>query len=416
MPGAVNAEAARQAKARTRPAAADQSCAAAREQRQSTEAEQLYLAVLAVDPKNSVALYRRAILCAERGENAEALRLIEAAMKANPVAAEAVSDYSLILDRLGRTAEAVAAFDLALVLRPKDWKALYNRGVCLGKLGRSAQAAASYQRSLDFNPQNLDALINHGVALSELGRHEEAAASFARATRIKPDYAEAHFKEAVARLTLGDFRTGWEKYGWRWRTTHADGARAFHPQPHWDGQEPLAGKAIYVYSEQGLGDALMFVRYTPLVAAQAAAVIVGVQPPLKALVAGMEGISVVTTGEPLPAFDLQCAMLSLPRCFKTDIATIPARVPYIHAPADRIALWRHRLPHDGCLRIGLVWAGSRTFARDKRSASVDQFDSLVGCPGTHFVRSSARAARARRRLSALSSAGATFWRGAARSR
>jgi hypothetical protein len=43
-------------------------------------------AVLAVDPKNSVALHRRAILCAERGENTEALRLIEAAIKANPAA------------------------------------------------------------------------------------------------------------------------------------------------------------------------------------------------------------------------------------------------------------------------------------------------------------------------------------------
>jgi len=349
------------------------------------EAEQVYLAILAVDPKNSVALHRRAILCAEHGENAEALRLIEAAMKANPAAAGTVFDYGLILDRLGRAAEAVAAFDRALVFKPKDWKALYNRGVCLGKLGRNVQAVASYDRSLDLNPQNLDALHNHGVALTELGRYQEAAASFARATAIKPDYAEAHFKEAVARLTLGDFRTGWEKYEWRWRTAHADGARAFHPQPHWDGREPLAGKAIYVYSEQGLGDAIMFVRYAPLVAAQGATVIVGVQPPLKALLAGTEGISVVAAGEQLPPFDLQCAMLSLPRCFKTDIDTIPAPVPYIRAPADRIARWRNRLPRDGCLRVGLVWAGSRTFTRDKRSTSLDRLGSLVGCPGARFV-------------------------------
>src|SRR5215470_2303711 len=95
----------------------------------SAEAETAYLAVLAVDPKNSVALHRCAILCAERGEYVEALRLIEAAMKAKPAVAEVVSDYGLILDRLGRAAEAVAAFDRVLVLRPKDWKALYNRGV-----------------------------------------------------------------------------------------------------------------------------------------------------------------------------------------------------------------------------------------------------------------------------------------------
>src|ERR1700730_1466055 len=85
----------------------------------SADAEQLYGAVLAVDPKNWLALYRLAILCAMRGENAEALRLIEAAMKANPATSEAAADYGLMLDRLGRFAEAVAAFDRALVLKPK---------------------------------------------------------------------------------------------------------------------------------------------------------------------------------------------------------------------------------------------------------------------------------------------------------
>ena len=56
------------------------------------EAEQLYRAVIELDPTNFAALDRRAVMCSKRGEHVEALRLIQAAMRSNPRSGETASD------------------------------------------------------------------------------------------------------------------------------------------------------------------------------------------------------------------------------------------------------------------------------------------------------------------------------------
>jgi ADP-heptose:LPS heptosyltransferase len=65
--------------------------------------------------------------------------------------------------------------------------------------------------------------------------------------------------------------------------------------------------------------------------------------------------------------------------------TIPGNVPYIVAPADRIAAWAPRLPADG-LRVGLAWSGHRDNARDhERSVPFARLAPLLSVPGISFV-------------------------------
>ena len=125
-----------------------------------------------------------------------------------------------------------------------------------------------------------------------------------------------------------------------------DAKHAAHlPQPLWLGEAPIAGKTILLHHEQGFGDTIQFARYAPLVAKLGARVILEVQPPLKSLLADIgDGVEVIGSGEAMPAFDLHCPLLSLPLAFRTELATIPADVPYLRAPAERIAQWSDRLP------------------------------------------------------------------------
>jgi Flp pilus assembly protein TadD len=315
------------------------------------EAEQLYRAVLELDPTNFAALNRRAIICSGRGEHVEALRLIQAAMRANPASGETAADMGVILERLGRLDEAMASYERALVLRP-DQPVAHNR---------------------------------RGVALSAKGRYREAIVAFTRAIEINPSYAEARFYRALAYLLLGDFATGWDEYEWRWALANAKGARPDFPVPDWNG-EPLSGKAIYLYIEQGLGDAIMFARYAPLVAARGARVLLCARPPLKALFAGMPGVTVGVPGDEGPRFQYICPLLSLPRIFKTNIDSIPADVPYIHAPPERLENWKARIPQDGRLKVGIVWAGGRDFVADRvRTVGLARFAPLLGNPRICYV-------------------------------
>jgi Flp pilus assembly protein TadD len=349
------------------------------------DADQVYSTILQVDPTNFYALYRRAILCAGRGDDIEALHLIQAAMKRN-VTVEVLGDCAVILDRLGRSAEAMETYDRALVLDPHSVLVLLHRGRLLSKLGQHARAAACYEKLLARSPDHAEAHISLGHLLIQLGRHRDAVASFARAIALAPDNADAHFNLALALLTLGDFKAGWAEYEWRFRTEGLKPSRSTYPQPHWDGVEPLAGKTILVYTEQGLGDSIMFVRYAPMLAARSASVIAGLLPQAKVLATDIDGVTPVAPGDPLPAFDIQCPLLSLPYLLGTRLETIPASVPYIRPRADRVAAWRDRLQRDGKPIVGVVWAGGRDFKGDhSRSIVLQRFQALFNAPGMRFV-------------------------------
>jgi hypothetical protein len=208
---------------------------------------------------------------------------------------------------------------------------------------------------------------------------------FRAALTAAPEFAEAHFESAITRLSMGDFDAGWKAYEWRWKT----GAFARHaPQPRaplWLGEAPISGKTILLHAEQGFGDTIQFIRYAPLLAGQGAKVICEVQPELQPLLAQPENIMLkdvafIAAGEPRPAFDVQCPMLSLPLAFGTQPGTIPAAVPYLAASAERQACWRDRLP-PGSLRAGFVWSGQSSHKNDSnRSIALPRLSALFENP------------------------------------
>jgi hypothetical protein len=180
---------------------------------------------------------------------------------------------------------------------------------------------------------------------------------------------------------LGEFEEGWKEFEWRLRVPQMRLARDF-PQPRWTGRE-ARGKTILLFAEGGFGDALHFIRYAPLVAARGATVLLECQAELLPLLSRVRGISAVfARGERLPAFDWQTPLQSLPLAFGTTLKTIPAEVPYLSAPPQRIAQWAKRLAGDPSFKVGLAWAGSAE--HDARSCSLATFAPLAAIPDVTF--------------------------------
>ena len=76
-------------------------------------------------------------------------------------------------------------------------------------------------------------------------------------------------------------------------------------------------------------------------------------------------------------FDLYCPLLGLPIAFKTDLASIPANIPYLRPYHGRLEKWRARMPQNGRLRVGIVWAGNSTHLNDRnRSIALERFAAL----------------------------------------
>jgi len=91
-------------------------------------------------------------------------------------------------------------------------------------------------------------------------------------------------------------------------------------------------------------------------------------------------------GTALPAFDVHCPLMSLPLAFGTRIDTVPAEVPYLFAPPERVARMSARLPQTRARRIGLAWSGKPSHKNDhNRSIALSRLKPLLDVPGNSFV-------------------------------
>jgi hypothetical protein len=362
------------------------------------QADRLYRVVLAHDPDHFDALHLIGYLSFQRGRFSEALRFLAAAVRRNVRSAEALSDLGIAQHAAGNYAEALASHDAALVIEPGNATYINRRAAALLRLDRPGEALAELDRILGVQPANVDALGNRGNvhlrlncpaeaiadydaalraagdstqlltnrahALRRLDRVPEAVADLRRAVALRPDFAEAHFELGMALLALGDFAAGWSEYEWRWATGAFAPSQRLFASRQWTGTQNLTGKTVLLHAEQGLGDTLQFVRYVPLVADLGATVILEVQPELVALLAKTAGaVDVIARGDKLPPFDLHCPLMSLPRAFGAQGATVSTPLPYIAAPSEAAQRWAQRLPA-GAPCVGIAWAGRRSHHND----------------------------------------------------
>jgi tetratricopeptide (TPR) repeat protein len=287
-----------------------------------------------------------------------ALASFDRALSLKPDYAEAHSNRGTVLHDLHRFEDELASYNSALVLRPDFPEALSNRGNALQELKRFEEAVEDYKRATVLNQNFAEAYSNCGNALRELDRFAEALASFDHAIRLQPGLAEAHFNAALCLLLTGDLSAGWKQYEWRWHTEQLNSEKRNFAQPQWTGADEIAGKTVLLHAEQGFGDTLQFSRYASRVAGRGARVILEVQKPLLTLMRTLaSGIEIIAKGDPLPAFDFHCPLLSLPLAFNTEIDTIPRETPYLSADAAKRDAWLARLGARKRPRIGLVWAG-----------------------------------------------------------
>lgn len=334
--------------------------------------------------------YNRGNALLAEGRHAEAAASYEQALALKPDDAEALNNLAVALHLLGRFEISLHMAERSLAIRPAYARALHNRGNALLALKRPEEALASYreayaispepawmlhfghalqalerheealecyERAIAHEPRSGEAFGGRGNALQALNRHEAALESYRRALELDPDDAESHWNEALALLAVGDYARGWQEYEWRWRNPALGMPRRDPGKPLWLGREDLAGKTVLLHAEQGYGDAIQAIRYAPRVAARGARVVLVCQSSLRALFAGVEGVStVVKDDEPLPHFDCHAPLMSLPLAFGTTLETIPS-APYLRASSPR------KIESGKKLKVGLAWRGNPQFSR-----------------------------------------------------
>jgi len=339
-------------------------------------------------PNHAAVHYNLGNALAGAGRTVEAVDALLACLRIAPDFGPGYVNLANALRHLALLDQAQAMAELGVRHLPDVPEARLCLGAVLHDQGAFAAAAAVYRAVLLDVPGHAGALSSLGNSLRAMGRLDAALAAHGQAVAAAPDDAEIRFSRATALLAAGDFAEGWAEYEWRWRRAEVR-PRGFGEA--WRGED-IAGRTILLHAEQGLGDTLQFVRYAPLVAARGAWVVLEVQASLVRLMGTLPGVAqVVARGDALPAFDVHCPLLSLPRAFRTRLGNVPADVPYLCAEPAAAAAFRVRLP-DGGLRVGLAWAGSphtdhaMTHLMDRRrSVGLAALGGLGDVAGVHWV-------------------------------
>jgi Tfp pilus assembly protein PilF len=326
-------------------------------------------------------LFNLANLLAGSGRHAEAEGLYRRALRWRPDFGKASNNLGNTLRAAGRLQEAIACFRHAIRTLPDSIGPLNNLGNALRAAGRFAEAEAAYRRALALRPDSADTWCNLGNVQRDRRRHAEALESYARALELNPDFAEVHFNRGWIHLLQGRFESGWPEYEYRLqRPAWKAGCAGRVNLPAWDGK-PLKGRSLLVYDEQGLGDAIQFARYIPMLKALGGRVILEARPCLLPLFAGLKGVDRLVAREslyrPAAEADAYVPLLSLPRLFQTRIDTIPWDGPYLQAEPSARRRWRWRFGEE-TYRIGIAWSGSKV--EPLRACPAVLFEPLARLP------------------------------------
>lgn len=342
------------------------------------EIEALYQRCIAASPEQLDFFYGYGNWLLERSEYSAAMTQFDAILERSAGFAEAHNDRGACLVALNRHCEAIESCSAAIALKPELGQAYANRGDAHMLSGQYEAAVRDLREALRLLPGTPILYNNLGEALQKAQKPELALPQYRKAIELASDFPLAHWNLALQLLLLGNFRDGFLNYERRFEALPEQYQRKFSSE-RWTGQQPLNGKSVYLFSEQGMGDMIQFCRYVPLLTAMGARVVLEVPKPLLDLMKGFSGISdVVALHGPQPFCDYHVALMSLPHLLQTELDSIPKQLAYLSDLRYR-EKWSQKLEPIKGLAVGLVWSGNAKHEND-RNRSIPLSLMLQGLP------------------------------------
>lgn len=357
----------------------------------------------------------RGVLHAAQGDVESACLALARAQQELPERADVAYNYGVALQQSGRTAEAIAAWKKATFYAPQNALAWLNLALGMQELGDSAAARDIYSDALKHHPTDRDLLynyanllfragdlekseqcyavllefhqsdarawINYGMLLKGVGRFAESEDCCRKAIAFgdPANAARAHFNLANLLLQQGKWKEGFAAYQWRLKLPESVGSP--WQLPEWTPGLPQ-GSRVLLWSDQGQGDAIMFLRFAPMLARKGYRIFTFVQDSLKTLAATVPSVE-ATFG---PSDERQYLDASLPLCslpYALDLESTELWYgPYLSAAKTSVLDLPARTE---TLRVGVVWAGNPRHVNDaNRSMRFADLEPLFNLQGIEW--------------------------------
>lgn len=355
------------------------------------EAVALYRQVLAHMPDLIEALTGLGDSLRDLGSVEEAIALLEAAVRRQQASAPLHYSLGRAYQRAGRLREAIDIYKTVLRLDRHHADALNSVGLFFSTRGDFENGNALFRRALASRPSFPEALVNMGLNMKILGQYAPALLAFQEAARLDPDYERAHWAAAQLQLLMGRFEAGWRGYEWRWRTRAEESDRSpLFPRPVWDGKTLQEGKLL-IWSEQGVGDEIMFASLLPELSGRLDCVLECDLRLIPLFARTLPGVELVARANPLPvrltAPDIraQIAAGSLARWLRPDRASFAGHGgAYLHPNVATRDHCRARYGADK-FNVGIAWHTTKNEPTAQRHIRLEEMMPILRVPGVRFI-------------------------------
>ena len=382
------------------------------------KARSIYQEILEFDSNCILAHHLLGILYYQIGRSAVAIDLLKKTTRLNPTDPVVFNDLGVVHQKIGELDSAQKYFKKAISIDHGYVSAYVNLADLLVTQGKFKKAVVYLIKAKHINPNDThtndslrEAYIKLGIFFQSEGEFKEALLNFKKATDIdpscarshyhigsiyliksnfsksmehlcksiqsNPSYPQAHYRLGMLLLLQGNLAEGWKKYEWRLQLSESQAFMSLlNPlsKPLWDGSN-IDGKILLVYSEQGVGDTIQFIRFLPLILQMNVKVIFVYHPLLKSIIESIfvEKNLTCISGEKdmfVPKFDYLLPLMSLPYILGlSQLHQIPNQVPYINLPS-----LTNKQGHNNKVQVGLIWAGNSKHENDRyRSMNLSQF-------------------------------------------
>ena len=328
----------------------------------------------------------------DQGKLDEAVEVYKKSILLEPNYSETYNNLGLILHDQSKLNEAIDVYKKSISVKPDNAEAYINMGNVFKDQGRLDEAIAVFKKSLSIKSNYAEAYSNMGNALQDQGKPDEAIESYKEAIKIKPDYAEAHLYLALTFLNCNKLKEGFNEYEWRWKTAKGLARQRHFQQPIWDGNESLKDKTILLWSEQGIGDTMIWSSCLPFVTNLARHVIVECQEKLVPLLSrSFPNVEIKAENRSLDTerkdFDLHLPMGSLYKHFINEILEKNKVDAYLVPDPLRVKYWKERLNLLGKgPYVGICWKSSvKSAYRLQHYPPIYEWSPILKIPGVKFI-------------------------------
>ena len=181
------------------------------------------------------------------------------AITLNPVNAGYYLNLGNIQKNLNQLDSSLKSYDFAIYIKNDFLDAYVNCTQILIEKNELEKALEKCKQGISKCKRNTH-LLYFAIAriYKKLNNRKLSLANYDAAIKLYPEYSEALFDKSLLLLENSEFQEAWNLYEWRWKTPNFPSAKMKTVKPLFKNIESDKHKKLYIWSEQGLGDEILY--------------------------------------------------------------------------------------------------------------------------------------------------------------